>query len=194
MPFGASSTSKSIRFEFSHHVGVNYLFAPWISWLLLLQSSPFLKPKTPSYLLLWWAFSIPVLALDVKIYGQWFTKGKRFLSMVVNPTSQLSIIGNLVGVRAAAQTGWMECAMFLFCLGIIHYLVLFVTLYQRIQGNDYLPTILRPVFFLFVAVPCIASLAWDSNAGTFNMLSKMLFFLSLFIFASLVRQNNGMGG
>ncbi|KAK1303062.1 S-type anion channel SLAH1 [Acorus calamus] len=142
---------QSVRFEFSHHVGVNYLFAPWISWLLLLQSSPFLKPKTTSYLLLWWAFSIPVVALDVKIYGQWFTKGKRFLSMVANPTSQLSVIGNL-----------------------------------RLQGNDRLPTLLRPVFFLFVAAPSMASLAWDSIAGTFDMLSKMLFFLSLFIFASLM--------
>ncbi|KAK1258824.1 S-type anion channel SLAH1 [Acorus gramineus] len=141
-----------------------------------------------------WAFSIPVVALDVKIYRQLFTKGKRFLSMVANPTSQLSVIGNLVGARAAPQTGWMECTMFLFCLGIIHYLVLFVTLYQRLQGNDRLPMMLRPVFFLFVAAPSMASLAWDSIAGTFDMLSNMFFFLSLFIFASLVRQNNGMGG
>jgi hypothetical protein len=35
-----------VKAEFLHHVGVNYLFAPWISWLLLLQSSPFITPKT----------------------------------------------------------------------------------------------------------------------------------------------------
>uniref|UniRef100_A0A199U9X0 Uncharacterized protein n=1 Tax=Manihot esculenta TaxID=3983 RepID=A0A199U9X0_MANES len=37
---------EMVKLEFLHHVGVNYLFAPWISWLLLLQSSPFFTPKT----------------------------------------------------------------------------------------------------------------------------------------------------
>ncbi|KAK4276536.1 hypothetical protein QN277_014673 [Acacia crassicarpa] len=177
---------KMVKAEFLHHVGVNYLFAPWISWLLLLQSAPFLAPKTFSYLVLWWVFSVPVVLLDVKIYGQWFTKGKRFLSTVANPTSQLSVIGNLVGARAAAHMGWRESAVCLFSLGMVHYLVLFVTLYQRLSGGDRLPVGLRPVFFLFFAAPGVASLAWESIVGDFDTASKMLFFLSLFLFTSLM--------
>ncbi|KAL6989459.1 hypothetical protein U1Q18_015208 [Sarracenia purpurea var. burkii] len=99
-----------VKAEFSHHVGVNYLFAPWISCLLLLQSAPFSSPNNVSYLVLWWVFAVPVVALDVKVYGQWFTKGKQFLTAVANPTSQLSVIGNLVGARAAAQMGRQEIA------------------------------------------------------------------------------------
>ncbi|KAI9113190.1 hypothetical protein K1719_015715 [Acacia pycnantha] len=177
---------KMVKAEFLHHVGVNYLFAPWISWLLLLQSAPFLAPKTFSYLVLWWVFSVPVVLLDVKIYGQWFTKGKRFLSTVANPTSQLSVIGNMVGARAAAHMGWRESAVCLFSLGMVHYLVLFVTLYQRLSGGDRLPVRLRPVFFLFFAAPGVASLAWESIVGDFDTASKMLFFLSLFLFTSLM--------
>ncbi|XP_010252457.1 PREDICTED: S-type anion channel SLAH1-like [Nelumbo nucifera] len=177
---------RMVKAEFLHHVGVNYLFAPWISWLLLLQSAPFLAPKTFPYMVLWWVFIIPVVALDVKIYGQWFTKGKRFLSTVANPTSQLSVIGNLVGARAAAEMGWKESAMCMFSLGMAHYLVLFVTLYQRFSGSDRLPAMLRPVFFLFFAAPSMASLAWDSISGNFDTPSKMLFFLSLFLFTSLI--------
>jgi hypothetical protein len=79
---------------------------------------------------------VPVVVLDVKIYGQWFTKGKRFLSAVANPTSQLSVIGNLVGARAAAEIGWRESAVCMFSLGMAHYLVLFVTLYQRLSGGN----------------------------------------------------------
>ncbi|CAL9179199.1 unnamed protein product [Musa hybrid cultivar] len=176
----------SVRAELRHHVGMNYLFAPWISWLLLLQSTPFLHPKTTCYLLLWCVFSIPILALDLKIYGQWLTRGKQFLSMVANPTSQITVIGNLVGARAAALMGWKESALFMFSLGVTHYLVLFVTLYQRLQGSDSLPAMLRPVFFLFFAAPSMASLAWDSISSTFDISCKMLFFLSLFLFASLV--------
>ncbi|KAI3464888.1 hypothetical protein Pfo_021551 [Paulownia fortunei] len=175
-----------IKAEFTDQVGVNYLFAPWISWLLILESAPFVTPKHVSFVILWWVFAIPVIILDVKIYGQWFTKGKRYLTAVANPTSQLSVIGNLVGARAAAKMGWLEVSVFLFSLGMVHYLVLFVTLYQRLSGGERLPTILRPVFFLFFAAPSVASLAWYSISGRFDTASKMLFFLSLFLFASLI--------
>lgn len=175
-----------IKAEFSHHVGVNYLFAPWISWLLILESAPFVTPDRPSFVVLWWIFAVPVVVLDVKIYGQWFTKGKRFLTAVANPSSHLSVVGNLVGARAASKMGWSEAAVFLFSLGMVHYLVLFVTLYQRLSGGDRLPANLRPVLFLFFAAPSVASLAWYSICGRFETGSKMMFFLSLFLFTSLV--------
>ncbi|KAI3440880.1 uncharacterized protein J3R85_002907, partial [Psidium guajava] len=176
---------EMVKSEFLHHVGVNYLFAPWISWLLLLQSCPFIAQKTLPHHVLWWIFVVPVVALDIKIYGQWLTKGKRFLSAVANPTSQLSVIGSMVGARAAAQMGWRESAICMFSLGMTHYLVIFVTLYQRLNGNKGLPAILRPVFFLFIATPSMASLAWDSISGSFDEFAKMLFFLSLFLFMCL---------
>ncbi|KAK7847983.1 s-type anion channel slah1 [Quercus suber] len=181
---------NTVKTEFLHNVGVNYLFAPWISWLLLLQSAPFIAPKTLPYLVLWWVFVIPLVLLDVKIYGQWFTKGKRFLSTVANPTSQLSVIGNLVGAQAAASMGWQETSIFLFSIGIVHYFVLFVTLYQHFSGGIQLPGMLSPVFFLYFAAPSVASLAWESIAGAFDIVSKMLFFLSLFLFTSLVFRPN----
>ncbi|CAO2194407.1 unnamed protein product [Urochloa humidicola] len=176
----------AVRAEFRHHVGMNYLFAPWISCLLLLQSAPFLRPDAAPYRLLWCAFSLPILALDVKIYGQWFTRGRKFLSMVANPASHITVIGNLVTARAAATMGCHEAAVAIFAVGAAHYLVLFVTLYQRFLGSDSLPAMMRPVFFLFVAAPSMASLAWDAIASSFDTCCKMLFFVSLFLFASLV--------
>ncbi|KAK4749774.1 hypothetical protein SAY87_027223 [Trapa incisa] len=179
-----------VKAEFLHHVGVNYLFAPWISWLLLLQSSPFIGTSSDCYTALWWVFAAPVLALDVKIYGQWLTKGKRFLSNVANPSSQLSVIGNLAGSRAAALMGWKETAICMFSVGIMHYLVIFITLYQRISGCKCLPAMLQPVFFLFIAAPSMASLTWHSISGSFDCSSKMLFYLSMFLFMSLVSRPN----
>lgn len=181
--------------EFLHSVGVNYLFAPWASWLLLLQCAPLVgvQPGTTLYLGLWWALVVPVVGLDIKIYGQWFTtKGHRCkLTAVANPTSQMTVIGNLVGSRAAALMGWNEIAMGLFSLGMVHYLVVFVTLYQRLSGSgDNLPAMLRPVFFLFFAAPGAASLAWGKISGRFDTAAKMLFFLSLFLFTSLICRPN----
>ncbi|CAA0841218.1 S-type anion channel SLAH1 [Striga hermonthica] len=119
----------------------------------------------------------------------WFTtRGKRFLTAVANPTSQLTVVGNLIGARAAAKMGWREAAVFLFGLGMAHYFVLLVTLYQRIAGGggDRLPAILRPTFCLFFGAPSVASVAWYSIAGRFDTAAKMLFFLSLFLFMSLI--------
>ena len=108
------------------------------------------------------------------------------LTVVANPTSQMSVIGNLIGSTAAARMGWNETALMLFSLGMVHYLVLFVTLYQRLSGSDKLPAMLKPVFFLFFAAPGAASLAWGSISGKFDITAKMLFFLSIFLFMSLV--------
>lgn len=127
----------------------------------------------------------PIIVLDIKIYG-WLIKGKRFLSRVANPKHQLSGIANLVGAKAAVYMGWMEVGVCFFSLGMVHYLVLFVTLYQRLPGTDGVPRNLRPVFFSFIATPSMASLAWSSIRGNFDVASKMLFFLSLFLFISLV--------
>ncbi|KAI3755596.1 hypothetical protein L1987_55400 [Smallanthus sonchifolius] len=182
--------SNMVKSEYLSHIGVNYLFAPSISWLLLLQTAPFLTPKTVYYLLLWWVFVVPILVLDLKIYGQWFTKGKRILSMVANPANQMSAVGNFVGARAAAQMGWKGSALVMFAVGMVHYVVVFVKLYQRFSGNTCLPTMLRPIMFLFIAAPSMASLAWDSISGNFDFSSKMLFYLSLFLFLSLVTRPN----
>nr|CAD1823692.1 unnamed protein product [Ananas comosus var. bracteatus] len=128
---------ECFKTELGHHIGVNYLFAPWASALLLLQcaSSPFLRPKSPAYHVLWWVFAVPILVLDVKVYGQWFTRGRRYcLSAVANPTSQMTVIANMAAAAAAATTDLKESATCLFTVGLAHYLVLFVTLYQRLAG------------------------------------------------------------
>ncbi|KAI9073339.1 hypothetical protein K1719_044680 [Acacia pycnantha] len=177
---------NKVKKEFLNPVEVNYLFVPWISGLFLLQSSPHIPPTTVHYQVFWLVLVVPVVVLDVKIYGQWFTKGKRLLAIVANPASQLSVIGNLVGAQAAARMGWRESGLCMFSLGMAHYLVLFVTLYQRLAGDNSLPAMMRPVFFLFFAAPSVASLSWHSISGKFDDFSKLLFFLSLFLFTSLV--------
>ncbi|KAG2594550.1 hypothetical protein PVAP13_5KG002900 [Panicum virgatum] len=101
------------------------------------------------------------------------------------PHHRFTVIGNLVTARAAAKMGWHEGAVAIFAIGAAHYLVLFVTLYQRFLGSDSLPAMLRPVFFLFFAAPSMASLAWNAISSSFDTCCKMLFFLSLFLFASL---------
>ncbi|XP_024046774.1 mitogen-activated protein kinase kinase kinase 18 [Citrus clementina] len=115
-PKSDSQNICHVKAEFLHHVGVNYLYAPWIPLLLLLQSAPLTVLNKVVYPVLCWVFSVPVVLLDVKIYGQWFTTEKRFLSVFANPTSQISVIANFTVVQAAAQIGWQENAVCMFSL------------------------------------------------------------------------------
>jgi hypothetical protein len=65
--------------------------------------------------------------------------------------------------------GLKEGPIFFFAAGLAHYTVLFVTLYQRLPTNEAIPKELHPVFFLFVAAPSVASMAWAKIQGSLIM-------------------------
>ncbi|KAG6392350.1 hypothetical protein SASPL_146567 [Salvia splendens] len=178
-----------VKAEYSDRVAVNFLFVPWISWLLLLRATPQRVLLRLPHEVLLWALVAPIVALDVKLYGQWFTSEKRSLSAVANPTSHLPMVGNFVGAWAAAGVGWRETALCLFAVGLVHYVVVFITLYQRLTGFR---AALRPISFLFFGTPSAACLAWSAISGGFGVACKMLFFLSLFLLASLVNVSAGV--
>ena len=82
--------------------------------------------------------------------------------------------------------GLTEWPTFFFAVGLAHYMVLFVTLYQRLPTNETLPKELHPVFFLVVATPNVASMAWEKLQGSFNYRSLIAYFIALFLYFSLV--------
>ncbi|XP_044446665.1 S-type anion channel SLAH2-like, partial [Triticum aestivum] len=138
----------------------------------------------------WYLLMAPIFWLDIKIYGQWMSSGERRLSKVANPSNHLAIVGNFVGALLGARMGLRELPIFFFAVGFAHYVVLFVTLYQRLPTNMQLPKDLHPVFFLFVAAPSVASMAWTRISGEFNDGAKLLYYVSLFLYVSLVVRVN----
>jgi tellurite resistance protein TehA-like permease len=106
---------------------------------------------------------------------------------VANPCTHLSLVGNFVGSLLATVLGLRELAIFFWAVGLAHYLVLFVTLYQRLPTAATVPKELHPVFFLFIAAPSIASVAWSKIVGRFDLVSRIAYFVALFLYASLVR-------
>ncbi|CAN8326188.1 unnamed protein product [Cochlearia groenlandica] len=184
---------EAVRREFQHPIRVNFFFAPLISILFLALGVPSsITSHLPSTL--WYFLMAPILFLEVKIYGQWMSGGQRRLSKVANPTNHLSIVGNFAGALLGATMGLKEGPMFFFAVGLAYYLVLFVTLYQRLPTNETLPKELHPVFFLFVAAPAVASMAWTNISGSFDLGSRLSYFISLFLYISLVVRINFFRG
>jgi|UniRef100_A0A804QNT8 hypothetical protein len=176
---------EAVRREFHHPIRVNFFFAPWIACLFLVKGLP--HPVWTIHHVVWYILMAPIFLLDLKIYGQWMSGGARRLSKVANPTNHLAVVGNFVGALLGAKMGLREVPIFFFAVGVVHYLVLFVTLYQRLPSNAQLPRELHPVFFLFIAAPSVASVGWARLCGDFNYAAKILYFTSLFLYMSLVR-------
>lgn len=184
---------EAVRREYYHPVRVNFFFAPWIACLFLaIGVPPSVAAELPGWL--WYALMAPVLCLELKIYGQWMSGGDRQLSKVANPSNHLSVVGNFVGALLGASMGLKEGPLFFFAVGMAHYTVLFVTLYQRLPTNATLPKDLHPVFFLFVAAPSVASMAWAKITGEFGNGAKLAYFIAMFLYASLAVRINFFRG
>ncbi|KAL9265086.1 S-type anion channel SLAH3-like protein [Drosera capensis] len=184
---------EATRREYYHPVRVNFFFAPWIALLFLAMGVPPSIANTLPHAL-WYVLMTPIFFLELKIYGQWMSGGQRRLSKVANPSNHLSIVGNFVGALLGASMGLKEGPIFFFAVGLAHYTVLFVTLYQRLPTNETLPKELHPVFFLFVAAPSVASMAWARLQGSFDNGSRIVYFIALFLYFSLVVRVNFFRG
>lgn len=184
---------EAVRREYYHPIRVNFFFAPWISLLFLcLGVPPSVTENLP--VALWYVLMAPFFILELKIYGQWMSGGQRRLSKVANPSNHLSIVGNFVGALLGASMGLKEGPIFFFAVGLAHYTVLFVTLYQRLPTNETLPKELHPVFFLFVAAPSVASMAWAKIEGSFTHGARIAYFIALFLYFSLAVRVNFFRG
>jgi len=185
---------EAVRREYYHPIRVNFFFAPWIACLFLVIGVPPSVAREPLPQWLWYALMAPVLTLELKIYGQWMSGGQRRLSKVANPSNHLSVVGNFVGALLGASMGLKEGPVFFFSVGLAHYTVLFVTLYQRLPTNETLPKELHPVFFLFVAAPSVASMALAKLTGEFGFGPRVAYFIAMFLYASLAVRINFFRG
>ncbi|KAI3713363.1 hypothetical protein L1987_71940 [Smallanthus sonchifolius] len=181
---------EAIRREYFHPVRINFFFAPWVVCMFLAIGAPPMLAQKPLHPALWCAFMTPYFLLELKIYGQWLSGGKRRLCKVANPSSHLSVVGNFVGAVLAAKVGWKEPGKFLWAVGFAHYLVLFVTLYQRLPTSVALPKELHPVYSMFIAAPSAASIAWEAIYGEFDGSARTCYFIALFLYVSLVVRLN----
>lgn len=185
---------EAVRREYYHPVRLNFFFAPWVVCMFLAIGAPRDIAPEPLHPAVWCAVMAPYFFLELKIYGQWLSGGKRRLCKVANPSSHLSVVGNFVGAILASRVGWKEAAKFFWAVGFAHYLVVFVTLYQRLPTSEALPKELHPVYSMFIAAPSAASIAWAAIYGDFDGLSRTCYFIALFLYISLVVRINFFTG
>ncbi|KAH0467543.1 hypothetical protein IEQ34_002576 [Dendrobium chrysotoxum] len=184
---------EAVKREYYHPVRINFFFAPWIACLFFAIGLPPHVAKNIPHIS-WYVLMAPILSLDLKIYGQWMLGGERKLSKVANPSNHLAVVGNFVGSLLGASLGLKEGPIFFFAVGLAHYSVLFVTLYQRLPTNETLTKELHPVFFLFIAAPSVACTAWAKISGEFGIGARIPYFIAMFLYSSLAVRVNFFRG
>lgn len=73
---------EAVRREYFHPVRVNFFFAPWVVCMFLAISVPPRFVSEPLHPAVWCVFMGPYFLLELKIYGQWLSGGKRRLCKV----------------------------------------------------------------------------------------------------------------
>ncbi|KAM0056553.1 putative transporter protein SLAC1/Mae1/ Ssu1/TehA [Helianthus debilis subsp. tardiflorus] len=96
---------EAVRRKYYHPIRVNFFFAPWITLLFLAIGVPS-KVTTELPYFLWYVLMTPIIILELKVFGQWMSRGQRQLSKVANPSNHLSVVGNFVGALLGASMGF----------------------------------------------------------------------------------------
>ncbi|KAJ6426700.1 hypothetical protein OIU84_022317 [Salix udensis] len=175
---------EAVKREYFHPVRVNFFFAPWVVCMLLAISvPPMLAPDKTA--------SCPLVHLHGTLL---LPRAQDLRPMAVRWKEASLQVGNFVGAILASKVGWKEAAKFLWAVGFAHYLVVFVTLYQRLPTSEALPKELHPVYSMFIAAPSAASIAWETIYGDFDGLSRTCYFIALFLYVSLVARINFFTG
>ncbi|GAQ79207.1 S-type anion channel [Klebsormidium nitens] len=192
---------KAVRREFQHPIRTNFLIAPWWAALLLCLGAPgeitdriYGEGKS-----IHWgaalAFSIPLLASEMIMrYSHWIYGYEDRLTTTANPACQIALKGNFISAIAFARAGWPDPALFMLSVGLIHWLVVFNTLYMRPGKTQELPRPLTPLYFLLIAPPAVVATAWAEiqGPGEFDRLSKGFTFASLGLFLVLAARGKIM--
>ncbi|GAU38326.1 hypothetical protein TSUD_61880 [Trifolium subterraneum] len=107
--------------------------APWK--LLALDNMGFVAHIVSLWVQLCYKYQLLVFLPDLIPWG-------------VSYPTYLCIQANLVAAQFVTEIGWNEFAISMFSLGMTHYLILFVMLYQRLTGAFLVSS--KMLFFLFV--------------------------------------------
>ncbi|GAQ79206.1 C4-dicarboxylate transporter [Klebsormidium nitens] len=183
---------QAVRLEF-RPIRTNFLIAPWWAALLLCLGAPGEitdRIYGPGKTIHWGValgFTIPLLAWEILLYSRWIYACEGRLGATATAATQIAYVGNFASALAFAGAGWRDPALFMFSFGILHWVVVFTTVYMRPSESQRLPPPLGPLYLLFISPPAMAATAWSKiqGPGHFDSLSKGFAFIALGLFVVL---------
>ncbi|MCB2099871.1 MAG: SLAC1 anion channel family protein [Rhodobacterales bacterium] len=169
---------QAVKAEFQHPVRAN--FFPTIPICLVLMATA-AQPHWPGLALpLWCVGVVAQVGLSLAILGRWIVRNTEIHHS--NPSWFIPVVGNILAPVAGVPLGQVEVSWFLFSIGLVLWVLLFVIVFYRIVFHDQMPTKFLPTLFILMAPPGVGYLSLVAlNGGEMDMLARVLFFFGLFL-------------
>jgi len=163
---------------------------PSISISLMLSAVLVFDEQPQAAFALWAAGAGLQFSLTLHAMSAWlFTQ--RFALAQTDPIWFFPLVGNMVAAATGIDHAPLELLWFFFSIGFAFWITMFMAVFQRMVLHPPFPEQLTPTFFVLIAPPAVAFLAYHGLAGQVDALSRVLYyaalFLTLLLFANLRR-------
>lgn len=149
---------RSVAHDFANPRMVNFFFVPVIVGTLLVVGAPNVAMSRTARAVAFYILAAYQLVLSLYLYGEWLF-GSALID-VVHPVVFMQVIGYFLLGNLAASLMLMELAVALVAVGVLFWVLVFVTNFQHtssaLQRRAEKP---QPTFFLFIAPPAQAAIA-----------------------------------
>lgn len=184
---------RDAKNEANHPVRCNFVPAVTISLLLLSIAAFPHHQGLANGLFLIGAFAH--LGLALHLLGRWIFHEQHINHM--NPAWFIPVVGNIVVPIAGMKLGYGELSWFFFSTGVVLWLVLFATVFNRIIFHDPLPGRLVPTLFILLAPPAVGFVAYAEltheamASGGVDTMGRILYYFALMtglMLATMIRR------
>jgi tellurite resistance protein len=177
---------QEVKNEFNDPVKIN--FYPIIAKVLLLISIIFLNIHSMQLSKIFWILGvIAQLTFTLTILSFWMHKDK-FELKHISPAIFMPIVGNVLIPIAGVHLYSPEISWFFFSIGLIFWLIFTTIVLNRVMFHRPLKEKLMPTFFILMAPPAVAFIAYVQLTGHIDISARLLYYFSMFIFILLLVQ------
>jgi tellurite resistance protein len=155
-------------------------FFPTFSISLLLLSTVFLEINVSLSKYLWVAGASLHFIFTVFILSAWIWQTK-FEIHHFSPAWFIPIVGNILVPIAGTTHYSTEISWFFFSSGVVFWILMFTIFLYRIFFHKPLMQKLLPTFFILIAPPSIAFIAYIKLTGSIDSFARILYYFALFI-------------
>ncbi|TVO71210.1 SLAC1 anion channel family protein [Sedimenticola selenatireducens] len=172
--------------ELHHPIKLN--FYPTISISLILLSIVSLERAPALAQGLWLVGTGLHLVLTLYVMSVWIHH-KHFRIEHMNPAWFIPVVGNALVPITGCGLGFDELSWFFFSIGVVFWLVLMTIFFNRVFFHEPLPEKLMPTFFILIAPPAVAFLAYMKlQHAELDVFARILYYSGLFLTLLLLTQ------
>ncbi len=177
---------QEVKKEFNDPVKIN--FYPIIAKVLLLISITFFNIHSIQFSRIFWILGvIAQLTFTLTILSFWMHKDK-FELKHISPAIFMPIVGNVLIPIAGVYLYSPEISWFFFSIGLTFWLIFTTIVLNRVMFHQPLKEKLMPTFFILMAPPAVAFIAYVQLTGNIDIPARILYYFAMFIFILLLVQ------